>query len=54
MDNRKVRSPFLWFIIGLMLITVGLTRRRARVLAGVGAAFVAIGFVQSRRTNSPE
>jgi hypothetical protein len=46
----RANRAFVWFIIGLIFISLGFTKRRNRPFFGVGLAFVAIGFVQSRRT----
>lgn len=52
MASPRVNRPFIWFIIGLIFITIGMTKRRNRAFAGIGVAFIAIGFVQSRRGNA--
>ncbi|GAB3831465.1 hypothetical protein [Hymenobacter jeollabukensis] len=53
MATPQVNRAFIWFIIGLVFITIGMTKRRNRAFAGIGAAFLAVGFVQSRRSKAP-
>lgn len=52
MAAPHVNRAFIWFIIGLIFITIGMTKRRKRAFAGIGVAFVAVGFFQSRRHNA--
>ena len=53
MTTPHANRAFIWFIIGLVFITIGMTKRRNRAFAGIGVAFVAIGFVQSRKNSAP-
>jgi uncharacterized membrane protein len=51
--TQRASASFIWFILGLVFLTLGMTNRRSRAFLGVGAAFVAIGFVKSRQNNPP-
>lgn len=53
MAAPKINRAFIWLIIGLVFITIGMTKRRKRAFTAIGAAFVAVAFVQSRRNNAP-